>query len=302
MDTESNLKYMKIRNTPQVSEAILKVDRLSVTLFNQALSVKVVNQVSFELHSGETIAIVGASGSGKSTLAYALTRLLPPTAQIQGRVTYKDIQVTAISDTELRNLRGSVFAYIFQESTAALNPLLTVGFQISEVIQIHRPESSEIKHCVCALLKQVGLNATDRIYDSYPHALSGGMQQRVMIAMALAGNPKILIADEPTTALDVTLQKQILDLIKQLQSRTGMSILFVTHNLGIAARLADKILVMDAGMIVEQGPTEQILKHPQHLYTQELIASVPMLNRIVKPIIQDLNQNPASVSLVTRTR
>lgn len=270
---------MQIRNTPQISEAILKVKGLSVKFRNSLSQIRAVNDVSFKLYPKETIAIVGASGSGKSTLAYALTRLLPPTVQMQGTIIYKAIDITAISYDALRALRGKALAYIFQEPSAAFNPLLKVGFQISEVVKTHRPEITNIKDCVMDLLKQVGLPAIDCIYDSYPHALSGGMQQRVMIAMALAGNPSILVADEPTTALDVILQKQILDLIKQLQAQTGMSILFVTHNLGIAAQFADTLLVMKEGVIVEHGPTQALLKHPQHPYTQKLIASVPKLNR-----------------------
>ena len=230
--------------------------------------------------------MVGESGCGKSISCLSLARLLPcPPGKIsRGQILLKRknngevIDVLQLKESELRNIRGSEISYIFQEPGMSLNPVFRIGDQIAEALKLHRPEITDRKSEVIALLEHVGISDAKNRVNRYPHELSGGMQQRVMIAMALASNPSILIADEPTTALDVTIQAQILDLIAALQKERKMSVILVTHNLGIVAQLADRVAVMYAGQIVETAPVEDLLYHPVHPYTRALIAAIPVLN------------------------
>ena len=258
---------------------LLTVENLKITFHGRTTSVNAVNGISFHLNSSETIAIVGESGSGKSVTALSLTRLLskPPLCEVQGSIHYQNKDIYSLNPSELRQIRGKEIAYIFQDPSTSLNPVFTIGYQISEAIKLHFPHSNNTKEKVIQSLQQVGIRDAEERYDSYPHELSGGMQQRVMIAMALACEPKILIADEPTTALDVTIQKQIIDLLKDLKNQLGMAIILITHNFGIVQEFTDRVLVMFRGDIVEQGNTHQVLTHPKHPYTKALINCIPKL-------------------------
>jgi ABC-type dipeptide/oligopeptide/nickel transport system ATPase component len=239
--------------------------------------------VSLEMGRGETLAIVGESGSGKSVTALAITRLLPsPPALYQGgSILFEGRDLLKASDEELRRVRGGKIAYIFQEPSTSLNPVYTIRSQIAEMIQLHRPDvkgdARSIDAEIIHWLDAVGIHEPARRLHDYPHQLSGGMQQRVMIAMALSARPDLLIADEPTTALDVTIQAQILDKLRELQRELGMAVLLITHNFAIIRGLARNVAVMYRGEIVEYGETEQILRFPSHPYTKALIACIPRL-------------------------
>ena len=235
--------------------------------------------VSFAIASGEILCVVGESGSGKSMTANAVMRLLPGGVDIDGgAVLFDGKDLTKLTDAEMRAVRGAGIAMIFQEPMTALNPLRTIGDQIGEMFGIHTGLSkAEIAGKVLALLDEVRIPDPKLAARAYPHELSGGQRQRAMIAMALALDPKVLIADEPTTALDVTTQAQILALIKDLQRRKGTAVLFITHDFGVVAEIADRVAVMQHGLVVEQGPADQVLNHPQHAYTKQLIAAVPPL-------------------------
>jgi len=235
--------------------------------------------VSLELGKGETLAIVGESGSGKSVTALAITRLLPtpPAVYEGGQILFDGKDLLKASDPELRRVRGGRIAYIFQEPSTSLNPVYTIRSQIAEMVRLHRPEVTDIDAEIIHWLDAVGIvDPASRIND-YPHQLSGGMQQRVMIAMALSARPELLIADEPTTALDVTIQKQILDKLRDLQKDLGMAVLLITHNFAIIGGLARHVAVMYRGEVVEFGETDQVLRNPKHPYTQALIACIPRL-------------------------
>jgi ABC-type dipeptide/oligopeptide/nickel transport system ATPase component len=238
-----------------------------------------VRGIHLTMQEGESIAIVGESGSGKSATALALARLLPePPALITAdtlRVAGHD--VLNLSERQLRKVRGKDVAYIFQEPTTSLNPVLTVRSQIGEALSLHRPEVKNIDEEIIAWLYKVGISEPEKRLRAYPHELSGGMQQRVMIAMALCCQPRLLIADEPTTALDVTIQKQIMELLADLRRSLGMSLILITHNLGIIQNVATRVIVMFRGQIVEQGPVQDILTNPQHPYTQALLDCVPRM-------------------------
>ena len=238
-----------------------------------------VDGVSLALAPGETLAVVGESGSGKSVTARALTRLLPPAplCRIEGRIRYGNKDVLTMNDAELRALRGREIAYIFQEPSASLNPVFTVGEQIGEAIRLHFPQEQDVTGRVIQALEQVGIRDPERRYRDYPHQLSGGMNQRVMIAMALACRPRVLIADEPTTALDVTIQAEIMKLLRSIRDEREMAIVLITHNFGIVKGFAKRVAVMYQGRIVEQGPTAELLDDPQHPYTRALIACIPRL-------------------------
>lgn len=238
-----------------------------------------VRGINLTMQEGESIAIVGESGSGKSATALALARLLPePPALITAdtlRVAGHD--VLKLTERQLRKVRGKDIAYIFQEPTTSLNPVLTVRSQIGEALSLHRPEVKNIDEEIIAWLYKVGISEPEKRINAYPHELSGGMQQRVMIAMALCCQPRLLIADEPTTALDVTIQKQIMELLADLRRSLGMSLILITHNLGIIQNVATRVIVMFRGQIVEQGPVQDILNNPQHPYTQALLDCVPRM-------------------------
>jgi oligopeptide/dipeptide ABC transporter ATP-binding protein len=258
---------------------LLEIRSLTLEFVKDRQALRAVDGVSFSLAAGETLCLVGESGSGKSVTALSIARLVPtpPARYVGGEILLSGRDVLRMDKTELRNIRGAVVSYVFQEPAASLNPVFRVGNQIKESLKLHRPEAATDDE-VLRLLKLVGIPApTSRMRD-YPHQLSGGMQQRVMIAMALASNPKLLVADEPTTALDVTIQAQIIELLRDLKQRLGMSILLITHNLGIVGDIADRVAVMYAGQIVELAPAAELLRRPLHPYTQALINSVPKLD------------------------
>ncbi len=243
--------------------------------FNRTVAV---NHINFSLVQGETLAIVGESGSGKSVTALSLAQLLPRKSycEVTGEILINGENILRYNEHQLRKIRGKQVAYVFQDPSTSLNPSLTIGFQIGEAVRLHQPEHKNVKKVVLELLYKVGLDP-ERCYKSYPFELSGGMQQRAMIAMALGCCPKILVADEPTTALDVTLQKQIMDLIKHLQEQENLSVILITHNLSLVKNFADTVLVMFKGEIVERGSTEKILHEPQHPYTRALLQCIPSL-------------------------
>ncbi|KQN69757.1 MULTISPECIES: ABC transporter ATP-binding protein [unclassified Devosia] len=232
--------------------------------------------VNFAIAPGETLALVGESGSGKSVTALSVLKLLPPAAQLEGKVLLDGQDLLTASEQALRGVRGNQVGMIFQEPMSSLNPVHTVGKQIGEVLAVHQGmRKTAARQRTLELLGEVGIPDPESRIDDYPHQLSGGQRQRVMIAMALANNPKLLIADEPTTALDVTVQAQILALLKSLQQRHGMAMLFITHDLTIVRRIADRVAVMTGGEIVESGPTAEIFARPQHAYTKKLLAAAP---------------------------
>jgi microcin C transport system ATP-binding protein len=235
-----------------------------------------VRKVDFDIAPGETLALVGESGSGKSVTALSVLRLLPPSATVSGRIDFAGTDLVGASDAELRSVRGNRVGMIFQEPMSSLNPVHTIGRQIGEVLAIHQGLRRHAARArTLELLDAVGIPDPARRLDDYPHQLSGGQRQRVMIAMAIANDPKLLIADEPTTALDVTVQAQILELLKSLQNRLGMAMLFITHDLSIVRRIADRVAVMTGGEIVESGPVDAIFTAPQHDYTRKLLAAAP---------------------------
>ena len=239
-----------------------------------------VSNISFSLNTGDSLAIVGESGSGKTVTALSLMKLLPNSSKckISGQVALGGQEnVLNLSEKQIRDLRGNGIAYIFQAPSTSLNPVLTIGFQIAEAVKLHQ-KGVNIKATTSQLLEKVGLNP-QTCYRAYPFELSGGMQQRAMVAMALACKPQILVADEPTTALDVTLQKQIIELLKTLKETEHLSIILITHNLSLVKNFADKVVVMFRGKIVEQGTTEQILTQPQHTYTKALLQCIPSIKQ-----------------------
>jgi microcin C transport system ATP-binding protein len=254
---------------------LLEIQNLTIG-FGQGGAFKAVEDVSFSLVKGKTLALVGESGSGKSVTALAIPRLLPPGTQIGGQVLFRGQDLLTCSEKSLRGLRGSAITMVFQEPMTSLNPLHTIERQIGEILSIHGTSGAKaIRARTVELLEEVGIRDPGERLGSYPHQLSGGQRQRVMIAMALANRPDLFIADEPTTALDVTVQAQILTLLKGLQSRYGMAMLFITHDLGIVRRLADDVAVMQKGRIVESGPAQAIFAAPEHPYTRALLAAEP---------------------------
>jgi len=258
---------------------MLKINNLQIGFQNSGGIIPALRGVSLELGKGETLAIVGESGSGKSVTALAITRLLPtPPAVYQGgSIEFEGRDLLQVSDAELRRVRGGRIAYIFQEPSTSLNPVYTIRSQIAEMIRLHRPEVKDITAEIIHWLTAVGIHTPAARLNDYPHQFSGGMQQRVMIAMALSARPDLLIADEPTTALDVTIQAQILDKLRELQRDLGMAVLLITHNFAIIRGLARHVAVMYRGEVVEHGETDQVLRAPQHPYTKALIACIPRL-------------------------
>lgn len=258
---------------------LLDIKDLKISFHNRDRVTEAVRGIDFSIDEGETLAVVGESGSGKSVTALSLTKLLPapPVCQLSGDIIYNGRNVKSLNSAELRDIRGKDIAYIFQEPSSSLNPVFTIGYQIAEAIKLHIPQETDIRGRVIKALEDVGIRDADKRFNAYPHELSGGMQQRVMIAMALACEPRILVADEPTTALDVTIQKQIMDLLADIRQQRNMSIMLITHNFGIVSGFADRVVVMFRGEIVEQGPTEEVLRNPQHPYTKALIACIPRL-------------------------
>ncbi|MEM1079769.1 MAG: ABC transporter ATP-binding protein [Pseudomonadota bacterium] len=259
-----------------MSDAVLQVRDLRVAFRQDGQLSEAVKGVSFEVASGETVALVGESGSGKSVTALSTVSLLPDAAEVAGSITYGGAEMVGAPETELRKVRGNSVSFIFQEPMTSLNPLHPLEKQITESLTLHQGLTGEAaRKRVIDLLEKVGIRDAESRLEAYPHQLSGGQRQRVMIAMALANNPDLLIADEPTTALDVTIQAQILDLLAELKASEGMSLLFITHDLSIVRRIADRVCVMQGGEIVETGPTAEIFANPQHPYTRKLLAAEP---------------------------
>jgi microcin C transport system ATP-binding protein len=254
--------------------SILEVKDLTVTFRQDGRLIEAVKRVSFHVDKGETVALVGESGSGKSVTALSTVGLLSDNAEVAGSVTYLGKEMVGTSERELRKVRGNDISFIFQEPMTSLNPLHTIEKQLAESLALHQGLTGDAARArIIELLGKVGIRDAESRLGAYPHQLSGGQRQRVMIAMALANGPELLVADEPTTALDVTIQAQILDLLADLKKAEGLSLLFITHDLGIVRRIADRVCVMQGGEIVEQGPTAEIFANPQHPYTQKLLAA-----------------------------
>jgi len=255
---------------------LLEVKNLQLEFGTGPDAVRAVDGVSFTIAEGETLCLVGESGCGKSVSALSIARLVPtpPARYVGGEILLNGRDVLTMEKRDLRSIRGGVVSYVFQEPIASLNPVFRVGNQIKESLKLHRPQFATDDE-VIRLLKLVGIPAPESRLRDYPHQMSGGMQQRIMIAMALASEPKLLVADEPTTALDVTIQAQILELLRDLKARLRMSILLITHNLGIVGDMADRVAVMYAGQIVELAPARELLRRPLHPYTRALVSAIP---------------------------
>jgi len=264
-------------------EKILEVKNLETSFFTEDGEVRAVQDVSFDVYKGKTIGIVGESGCGKSVTSLSIMRLIPspPGKIVGGKILYKGEDLVNVPQNQMRRIRGNEISMVFQEPMTSLNPVFTIGNQISEAISLHHPKMSamDVKNRAVDMLKLVGIPEAEKRIGEYPHQLSGGMRQRVMIAMALSCDPNILIADEPTTALDVTIQAQILELLKELQKKMGMGIILITHDLGVIAEMADDVVVMYAGRVVEQGTVQEIFDNPKHPYTSGLLSSIPKLNQ-----------------------
>jgi len=283
---------------------LLEVRDLRVSFFTPRGEVRAVDGVSFTIDEGETFGLVGESGCGKSVTALSLLRLLDGNGRIVGGdIVFAGRTLLALSEEEMRSLRGDQIAMVFQEPMTSLNPVFTVGYQIGEVLEVHRGMSrKQARAEAIELLRLVEIPEPERRVDAYPHQLSGGMRQRVMIAMALACRPRLLIADEPTTALDVTIQAQILDLLAHLQQQFGMAVLFVTHDLGIVAERARRVAVMYAGRIVEEADTATLFRNPLHPYTRGLLRSIPRLGMRVRRLAVIPGTVPDPLSLPSGCR
>ena len=284
---------------------VLEFENLHTFFYTDIGTVKAVNGVSFSVPQGSTVGIVGESGCGKSVMSLSLMRLLQrPQGQIvEGSIRLKTdagvYDIAKVPAAMMQNIRGSEISMIFQEPTTSLNPVFRIGKQMNEVLEIHQPEMNkeERKAHSISMLKLVGIANSEGVYEMYPHELSGGMRQRVMIAMALACNPKVIIADEPTTALDVTIQAQILDLLRQLKDRINSSIMMITHDLGVIANMADYVVVMYAGRIIEKGTADEIFHHPAHPYTIGLMRSKPSIDRHVDRLYNIPGNVPNPINL-----
>ena len=285
---------------PDGADPILQVEELDVTFATEAGGLRAVRGVSFALAAGEVLALVGESGCGKSATAQALTGLnrTNRNTTIDGRVVFGGREILSLSEEELRRIRGSQIAMVFQDPMTSINPVRRIGDLIVEVLRAHESISRKAASArAVELLRSVGIAEPERRLDAYAHQLSGGMRQRVMIAMALACRPAVLIADEPTTALDVTIQEQILRLIRTLRDESGTSVLLITHDLGVVAGLADRVAVMYAGRIVEQADTPTVLSSPRHPYTAGLLASIPRVDRPRVERLPSISGQPPSLLL-----
>lgn len=265
---------------------VLKVEDLKVSIAGNP----VVDGVSFEVNGGEILSVVGESGCGKSMTAFAVMGLLPKAARLAGgSISFGDIDLVSVSENQRRHLRGDDLAMIFQEPVASLNPLMPIGKQIAESLIVHRKtEGRDPRKAAIAMLEEVGIPEPEIRYGQYPFELSGGMCQRAMIAMALICRPKLLIADEPTTALDVTIQAQILELMKRLRDETGTAILLITHDMGVVADMADRVAVMYAGRVIEEAPVDAIFRRQEHPYTRLLLSTIPRLDEQPKTVLPSI--------------
>ncbi|GAB4375840.1 MAG: ABC transporter ATP-binding protein [Calditrichia bacterium] len=282
---------MQVQNS-----SLLSVKNLSLDLMTEAGRYPLIRKISFDVKEGQVLGIVGESGSGKTVTCLSLTRLLPepPILYREGQVVFDGVDLWRLSEKELRSVRTAGISIIFQDALNALNPVIKVGKQVSEVLQAQQDISrTEAYRQTVALFQQVGIPLPEVRYHHFPHQLSGGLQQRVMIAMAIAGNPRLLIADEPTTALDVTIQVQIIELLKDLGRKKGMSIIFINHDLGLIAEMCDEVLVMYGGEIVEYAPVNRLFENPVHPYTRLLMESIPRLDISRGKLKQIPGQPPA---------
>ncbi|WP_353105834.1 ABC transporter ATP-binding protein [Acetoanaerobium noterae] len=265
-----------------MAKTLVEFKDVHTYFYTEAGTVKAVNGVSYKIKEGETVCVVGESGCGKSVTALSLMRLIaaPQGEIVKGNINFDGKDITSLSEEEMMSIRGNDISMIFQEPMTSLNPVFTVGNQIMESIMLHQKlDKKQARDKAIEMVKLVGIPRAEAIVDSYPHELSGGMRQRIMIAMALSCNPKLLIADEPTTALDVTIQAQILDLMRDIKQKTQTSIMLITHDLGVVAEMADYVVVMYAGKVIEEGPVNDIFKNPLHPYTRGLLKSKPVINQ-----------------------
>jgi oligopeptide/dipeptide ABC transporter, ATP-binding protein, C-terminal domain len=291
-----------------MKEQLLSVEDLNIKFHTSRGTVHAVQDLSFRINEKETLGIVGESGSGKSVTSLSIMGLLPEKiTEIAGEVLFEGVDLLGMSERQKRAYRGNYMSMIFQEPMTSLNPLHTCGKQIMEPILVHQKVSkAEAKERALELLKLTGIPAPEQRFHEYPHQMSGGMRQRIMIAMALACNPKLLIADEPTTALDVTIQAQILELLKELKKTQNMGIIMITHDLGIVSEMCDRVIVMYTGQVVEQGPIRDIMERPLHPYTQGLIAAIPQIGEMkeklqnIEGMVPSLNDMPEGCSFHPR--
>ena len=280
--------------------ALLDVRDLKIAFYDTTPPTEVVKGISFSLEEGETLGIVGESGSGKTQTALSILHLLKENSAVSGgEILYEGSSVAHASSQDLQRIRGKEISMIFQEPSAALNPVMTVGTQIEETIQLHSDLSRKKAHeRAIKLLDMVGIPNPEKRVNQYPFEFSGGMQQRAMIAMAMCCDPELLIADEPTTALDVTVQAQVLEQLDKLRKRTGTTLIIITHNLGIVARYADSVKIMYGGKLVEQGPTREVFRNPRHPYTMGLIRAVPRLDRPRTESLYPIEGEPPDMSQI----
>lgn len=281
-------------------DILLEVNDLSISFFNKSGEIQAVRDISYTLRKGEVLGIVGESGSGKSVSSHGILRLTPDTGKVKnGEILFHGKDILKMSKKELQELRGNKIAMIFQDPMTSLDPLFTVEYQLNESLKKHTNlDAAGRRNRMIELLTLVGINQPERRVKQYPYEFSGGMRQRVMIAMALSCDPELLIADEPTTALDVTIQAQIIDLLKELKQKLGMAIIFITHDLGVVSDICDKIIVMYAGKIVENGMSRQIFYDKRHPYTEGLLASVPDIESDVNEKLKPIKGNPPDMSCV----
>ena len=281
-------------------DVLLEMKDLSISFYNKTGEIQAVRGISYTLHKGEVLGIVGESGSGKSVSSHGILRLTPDTGKVkQGEILFHGKDILKMSKKELQELRGNKIAMIFQDPMTSLDPLFTVEYQLNESLKKHTDLDGNGRRLrMIHLLELVGINQPERRLKQYPYEFSGGMRQRVMIAMALSCDPELLIADEPTTALDVTIQAQIVELLKELKDKLGMAIIFITHDLGVVSEICDKIVVMYAGKIVEEGTSRQIFYQRCHPYTEGLLASVPKLDSDVNEKLKPIKGNPPDMSCV----
>jgi peptide/nickel transport system ATP-binding protein len=283
-----------------MNSVILKIDDLKTYFFTRRGVVKAVNGVEFELRNGECLCLVGESGCGKTVTALSILRLFdsPPGKIVEGQISYRSLDLTKCSSKQLRQIRGKDIAIVFQEAQSALNPVFTIGDQITEQIKLHMPfDHDQIRDRAIKLLRDTGIPSAESIMSYYPHQLSGGMKQRVLIAMGLSCDPQILIADEPTTAVDVTIKSQILDIFRELKSKKQMSTLFITHDLAVVAEIGDRAVIMYGGKDVETAPVSEIINSPKHPYTVGLIDCLPGASKSARRLTSIPGTTPDPVNL-----